>query len=161
VLKKDFNIIGTKENNIYLRALENWPRCLYAFLHAPVFGAGFGSVNDIPIKFEDKFSSINFNNNSTKIFNNRHGHHSYLHILAEEGIVGLSLFLLFWINLFKYIVSEKRKFPHFIYVFLILSFFNLTIMSFTEHRITTPSNAFPFILILVLALMYDRSYKIH
>jgi O-antigen ligase len=155
LLKKDFDITSTKQNNIYLRAYENWPRCLFAFTHSPILGAGFGSVNDIPFHFDKH--SVNPFNNGDKIFNNIHGHHSYLHILAEEGVIGLTLFLLFWLNLFKYITSPKRMFPNFVRIFLIISFFNLVFMSFTEHRITTPSNVFPFVLILVLALMYDNS----
>jgi O-antigen ligase len=156
-LKDDFSIENTKEANIFIRAYEIWPRAMFVFLNSPIFGTGFGSVNDKPFKFSTYKGFISFNNSDNKIFNDSHAHHSFLHILAEEGIIGLSLFLLFWIGLFKHIVSRKRKFPDTVRVFLIIAFFNLTIMSFTEHRITTPSNVLPFVLILVLALMYDNS----
>jgi O-antigen ligase len=157
----DFSIESTKEANVYLRAVEMWPRAVFVFANSPIFGSGFGAVNDKPFDFSGISGFISIHNHGNKIFDSSHAHHSFLHILAEEGIVGLSLFLLFWINLYKYIISKKRHYSNIIRVFLIIAFFNLTFMSFTEHRITTPSNALPFILILVLALIYDNSQTKH
>jgi O-antigen ligase len=155
-IKDYYEAEGTKENNIYLRAYENWPRAVYLFLKSPLFGTGFGSVNDKPFNLEGINGVMLINNSKNKTFDSSHAHNSYLHFLAENGIVGFTLFLLFWIHLFKYIINLKKYIPKTIYTFLIINFFNLTIMSFTEHRITTPSNVLPFVLILVLSLMYGK-----
>jgi O-antigen ligase len=159
-LNNDFEMESGKEKNVYIRAYSCWPRALYLFFKSPLWGTGFGSFNDdsaiistgdIPEKF--------VNITGDKVFNSAHAHHSFLHFLAEEGVMGLGIFLLFWRHLFTYIVSKQRKYSESIRIFLIMAFFNLTFMSFTEHRITTPSNAFPFVLPLVLALMYDNAHR--
>jgi O-antigen ligase len=160
-LGDDFELEGGKEANIYIRAYKCWPRAVYLFSQSPITGTGFGSFNDDPAKVSRaKTSSTKggfTDDRKDVLFDSSHAHHSYLHILAEEGIIGLLLFLLFWSHLFRYITSKYRRFSETVRTFLIIAFFNLSFMSFTEHRITTPSNAFPFILILVLAMMYDRA----
>lgn len=157
-VKENFEIDGTKENNIYLRAFENWPRAIYLFSQSPLVGTGFGSANDIPFKFKEH-SLINFNNSTDKVYNSSHAHHSFLHILGEEGILGFMLFILFWVNLFKYLISRNRIIPKSILDFLVICFFNLSLMSFTEHRITSPSNASPFILVLCLSIIYSNFHE--
>ncbi|KHD90115.1 hypothetical protein AH06_01865 [candidate division TM6 bacterium Zodletone_IIa] len=135
----------TKQANIYIRAFDTWPRATALFLNSPIVGSGFGSVNDLPLTFDRGIPHLfSFNNSKKKYFNDSHAHHSYLHFLAEMGIIGLSLFLLFWFNLFKFISSSKFNADMVVKDFLHISMFNLSIMSFTEHRITTPSNVLPF-----------------
>jgi O-antigen ligase len=159
-LKNDFGIETNKSQNVYIRACYYWPRALFLFSESPFLGTGFGSFNDDPVKIALTKNTRGFiNETKDKRLDDSHAHHSFLHFLAEEGIVGLSIFLLFWIHLFRYIVSKQRKYSESVRIFLIMAFFNLTFMSFTEHRLTTPSNAFPFILPLVLALMYDNAHK--
>lgn len=147
----------TKQANIYIRAFDTWPRATALFLNSPIVGSGFGSVNDLPLTFDRGIPHLfSFNDSKKKYFNDSHAHHSYLHFLAEMGIVGLSLFLLFWFNLFKFISSSKFNADMVVKDFLHISMFNLSIMSFTEHRITTPSNVLPFIIFFSIALMHSN-----
>ena len=37
--------------------------------------------------------------------------------------------------------------------FLLVSYFNLSVMSFTEHRITSPSNALPLVIALCIYML--------
>ncbi len=149
----------TKQANIYIRAFDTWPRATALFLNSPIFGSGFGSVNDLPLTFDRWIPHfISFNDSKKKYFNDSHAHNSYLHFLAEMGIVGLGFFLLFWFNLFKFISSDKFKTDIVVKDFLHFSMFNLSIMSFTEHRITTPSNVLPFMIFFSIAIM-SSNYK--
>lgn len=149
--------VGSKKMNIYQRAYGFWPRCVYSFKNSPLFGIGFGGINDVPLEFDSGNSLVKFNKQKNKVFDDQHGHNSYLHILSEQGLLGLTFFLLFWIFIYKFIL----KYDKIIIVrdILLVIFFNISIMSFTEHRITTPSNALPFVLFLSLYILYLNGTK--
>lgn len=148
--------VETKSANIFIRVLDTWPRGLDSFMNSPFFGAGFGSINDIPLHYSGIPAVISINDQPSKVFNDNHAHHSYLHILGEQGIVGLLIFLSFWISIYKFLRSQP---PDIIRDFLLVSYFNLTIMSFTEHRITSPSNVLPFVVSLCLYVLRKNYYK--
>jgi O-antigen ligase len=136
-----------EDANILIRAYENWPRGLYLFLHSPIIGAGVGSVNDVPIVLNED-SVFQFNKSGHKIYNSAHAHNTYINILAEQGIIGLAVFLMFWRAIYQFILRHEGS--TIIREGLIISFWALTFASFTENRIPSPSNAFPFIIILFL-----------
>lgn len=142
--------VSTKSANVAIRALETWPRAVDCFLHSPLVGTGFGSVNDIPLRYSGLPYVVSLNDQPKKVFNDAHAHHSYLHILGEQGLIGLGIFLLFWYALYQYL----RKGPEsIVQKFLLVSYFNLSVMSFTEHRITSPSNALPLVIALCLYML--------
>lgn len=148
--------VGSKKMNVYQRGYGYWPRSTYAFLNSPLIGIGYGGINDLPLVLkEDSF--VGFNQQPNKVFDNQHGHNSYLHILAEQGLIGLVLFLLFWTYLYKYLEEGNRNDTT--RAILLMSFFSISIMSFTEHRITTPSNCLPFVILLSLYIMKENSLK--
>ena len=140
--------IGTKNANVLLRILYTFPRAYYSFIHSPVVGTGVGSFDDRPYEFETIAPYLAYNAQPVKLHTDSHAHHSYLHILAEQGIFGLSLFLTFWISLFLYLMNLKYK--PLLKDFLLIAFFTITFASFTEHRITTPSMMLPFTIVLGL-----------
>lgn len=142
-----------KEMNILIRAYENWPRGLYLFFHSPLVGAGVGSVNDVPFQFEHQ-TGIQFNGGPNRDYNDAHAHHTYVHLLAEQGVVGLLVFLGMWRAVFRAIRENRRQ--SMVGDGLTILFWALTFASFTEHRIPSPSNAFPFILIFVLYFCSSR-----
>ena len=153
----------TKESNVYIRAFDTWPRGTTLFLNSPLIGSGFGSVNDLPIKLNSGWPGIvSFNGSKNHVFNDSHAHHSYLHFLAEVGILGLVVFLCFWNKMFVFIRSENTKISASVKTFLFIAMFNLAAMSFTEHRITTPSNVLPFVIIFCIAVInhnYESSLR--
>ena len=154
---------STKEANIYIRAYENWPRGLYLFTRSPLFGTGVGSANDFPLIFDDD-TFVQMNKNPDHSYDSAHAHNTYLHILGEQGIVGFLLFLLMWFSIFKYLSSRREN--TIIRDALLIMFWSLTFASFTEHRIPSPSNVFPFMIIFILYFMKNRSedtifYKRH
>lgn len=148
-----YGFVSTKYNNVLIRMYETWPRAVDCFFYSPLFGTGFGSVNDVPFIFNDLIPGVlSSNEQKDKVFNDSHAHHSFLHILGEQGIIGLAIFIMFWRTVYLFLLKNGQE-PT-VRDFLLVSFFNLTIMSFTEHRITAPSNALPFILSLSLYYVY-------
>jgi len=145
---------STKSANLLIRLIDTWPRAVDGFIHSPIFGLGFGSINDIPFYYGGWPYLVSWDTQSYKPFNDSHAHHSYLHILGEQGLVGLGIFLLFWYSIYIYL---KKGPDTVVRNFLLVSYFNLSIMSFTEHRITSPSNALPFVITLCLYIL-KRNY---
>lgn len=158
----EFAFIGeletTKDANIAIRVLFTWPKALYLFLQSPLVGTGFGSFDDEPFAARHIFPLIAFNGQTQKIFSDAHAHHTYLHLLAEQGVLGLVLFLAFWVSIFR--VLGRRSDFEVARNFLIITYFCLTFESFTEHRIATPSNALPFSLILGLYCAATKRRKV-
>lgn len=155
---REFGLRSTKLNNVYNRMYETWPRGLNSFLESPLVGTGFGSVNDVPFQFKQVVPLlVTTNEQENKVFNDSHAHHSFLHFLGEIGIIGTGLFLIFWFSVYNFLIKNKHH--SVTRSFLIVSFFNLTIMSFTEHRLTTPSNALPFVIVLGLYHVYVNYQK--
>lgn len=148
----------TKNTNILLRIFYTFPRAYYLFVHSPVWGTGVGSLDDRPYEVEQTMIPyLMYNAQPQKVHTDSHAHHSYLHILAEQGIVGLVVFLTFWIVLFWYLMNLKHK--PVIRDYLLIAFFTITFASFTEHRITTPSMMLPFTLSLGLLLVHKDEIK--
>ncbi|RRB04073.1 O-antigen ligase family protein [Larkinella rosea] len=154
-----FGEVSTKSANIAIRAVETWPRAVDCFLHSPLIGTGFGSVNDTPLKYQGVPYVISLNDQPKKVFNDAHAHHSYLHLLGEQGLIGLGIFLLFWHALYRFL---KKGRDSIVQKFLLVSFFNLSVMSFTEHRITSPSNALPLVIALCIYMLkrnFDTKHR--
>lgn len=157
IVERD-GLIGGKKMNIYLRAYQNWPRGLMCFFNSPIIGTGFGSVNDLPLKFDNGYGSlINFNQQESKEFSSHHAHHSYLHILGEQGILGFIIFIYLLSSIYSFLIKNRQSI--FVQEALVFTFFNLIITSFTEHRLTSPSNALPFVLIFCLYYIYVNGIK--
>jgi len=140
VVNESFN---TKKRNIYIRLYDNWPKSFGIFLDSPIFGRGVGSVNDY---------SFDISSDKSITYNSAHSHNVYLHVLAEQGILGLFLFIIIIYYFFIYLESKKsndidtenlRK-------TLVLILLALIFSSFTENRFFSPSNSLPFIYILML-----------
>ena len=156
--QQKFGHVSTKLNNVYIRVYETWPRAVDSFLHSPLVGTGFGSLNDVPVDYKTIIPEVvSSNKQEAKVYNDSHAHHSFLHFLGEQGIVGLGLFLVFWFSVYRYLLRNDHH--PITRDFLLISFFNLSIMSFTEHRITTPSNALPFVIVLGLYFVYVNYQK--
>jgi O-antigen ligase len=106
-------IFDLKEANISWRFVL-WERALYMFRQNPILGIGFGRFNDVDFgsRYNDfSFRNLHFFAGYPKIvsffvdrnydFSNAHAHNSYLQYLAETGILGLGLLILFWVLVFK------------------------------------------------------------
>lgn len=81
--------------------LNLWDKALYLFSQSPIFGVGFGRFNDIHLFSFERLRGIYglfaLYLDPIFIFDDATAHNSYLHFLAETGLVGLILLMAFWI----------------------------------------------------------------
>ncbi|MFT4067059.1 O-antigen ligase family protein [Paraburkholderia sp.] len=147
-----------KVANLDIRYEWLWPRALAYFEQSPIVGLGFGSFDDHIGSIASYFHLLGVPSDVVIEHSDSHAHNSYLNILAELGVVGLSLILAFFWKLidwskqgaaFSALVDGGRNFAA--YRFVEISSVCLLVMSATEHRLVTPSNVL--ILSLVISLL--------
>ncbi|HEX3380947.1 MAG TPA: O-antigen ligase family protein [Paraburkholderia sp.] len=147
-----------KVANLNIRYEWLWPRALRYFEQSPIVGLGFGSFDDHIGSLSSYFNLFAVPSNIVIEHSDSHAHNSYLNILAELGVVGLTLILAFYWKLIEWskqgaayaaLVDGGRHFAAF--RFVEISSVCLLVMSATEHRLVTPSNVL--ILTLVISLL--------
>ncbi len=139
------------------RGLFLWPRAFDLFLKSPIFGTGFGSYNDGPydLKGIEHVAMMNFPEEF--VFSDSHAHHSYIHILAETGLVGLFLTILMLIYMRRLFLNLDSKLLKDCFMMM---FWISVWSSMTEHRLFTPSQMLPFTILtglLIGSLRADKS----
>ncbi|APT76102.1 hypothetical protein LN42_06695 [Marinitoga sp. 1137] len=142
--------------NISDRLFVLWPRAIDDFLRSPLFGIGFTRYNDLPYRFIG-IEHIFMINTSKVFFSDAHAHNSFLHILAETGIIGF----IFLILLLKELFFIAKKIPDkFFSQYVYYSIFAIMIAGLTEHRIYTPAQVMPFTIILeiIIYIYYNQIY---
>lgn len=119
-----------------------YQRAFDEFVQSPIVGAGFGRFNDQLKIYSGIPHLLYFATGGSVVNNDEHAHNSYLHFLAEGGVVGLGLMLWMWIALYRWIKTQKKIFAaasfgdcfaHGIQACIVLEF----LMSFTEHMMGT------------------------
>jgi len=135
-----FQVTGTVSVRFNL-----WAKAWYLFCKSPIFGVGYGRFNDI--------ESFNYNRikgypgifslytDQNYFFNSSHAHNSYLQFLAETGIVGLGLLILFWILCYR-IIYRAYNFSNNIYckrihLSALTGIIALFALSFTENYMSS------------------------
>ncbi|MBB5503065.1 O-antigen ligase [Paraburkholderia sp. MM5384-R2] len=149
---------NAKVNNLNIRYEWLWPRALAYFVQSPLVGLGFGSFDDHIGSLTSYFHLFAVPSDIVIEHSDSHAHNSYLNILAELGVVGLTLILAFFWRLIEWsrqgaayaaLVEGGRQFAAF--RFVEISSVCLLVMSATEHRLVSPSNVL--ILSLVISLL--------
>jgi O-antigen ligase len=119
-----------------------YQRAFDDFLQSPLFGIGFGRFNDQLKIYSGVPHLLYFATGGSVENNDEHAHNSYLHFLAEGGIIGLGLMLGVWVSLFRWIRARRKlfvmgsfgdSFAQGIEACIVLECF----MSFTEHMMGT------------------------
>ncbi len=147
--------ITGRDANVLDRVLYLWPRAVDLFFQSPLVGTGFGSYNDLPYRLEGQAHILEFNDPVVLTFSSAHAHNSYLHILAETGLIGLTLVVL----LLSAILREIRQVKvESVQLGLTLAFWVAIFSSMTEHRLFTPAQMLPFTILSGLAIS-DRRWR--
>lgn len=125
-----------------------WDKAILLFKQSPITGIGFARYNDVPWNFDRLpltgnpgvfalYTSQNY------IFNDTNAHSSYLHFLAETGVIGLVLALAFWIFcliiIFKAYRRTEDSFSGKVYLAVIGGIITLFVLSVTENYMTAPT----------------------
>jgi O-antigen ligase len=153
--KRILQIFDFNEGTISWRIIL-FERAMYMFKQSPIFGIGFGRFNDII--FPGMTNNFSFNNmhiflgypkivsffmEGNFISSASHAHNSYANFLAETGIIGLGLILLFWVLCFKIIfrgyIITKDELAKKIFLSAMGGIIALFTISFTENYFASPT----------------------
>jgi O-antigen ligase len=88
-----------------------WVYAAKRFIQSPVFGIGFGRYNDFNLNLEGIKGVAYFALGGNQVINESTAHNTYLHVLAESGIVGLFLLMWFWRSIFLRLRRAENKYP--------------------------------------------------
>ncbi len=98
-----------QDYNITTR-LALWVKAWHLFKLSPVIGIGFGRFNDLDLAAASGGHRLfgypgiaALHTTGMPVYNDAHAHNSYLQFLAETGVFGLGLLLLFWLSLLSYL----------------------------------------------------------
>ena len=134
-----------------------YQRAFSDFIQSPIVGTGFGRFNDQLKLYSGVPNLLYVATGGSVVNDDAHAHNSYLHFLAEGGIVGLALMLGVWINTFRWLHAQKKIFQigsfgdcfaHGIEACIVLEF----IMSLTEHMMGTAVSALTILTMVALFL---------
>jgi O-antigen ligase len=149
---------NAKVANLDIRYEWLWPRALTYFEQSPIVGLGFGSFDDHIGTVTNYFNLFGVPSDKIIEHSDSHAHNSYLNFLAELGVIGLGLMLLFYWRLIEWskhgaaaaaLYGRGQNFAAF--RFVEISSVCLLVMAATEHRLVSPSNVL--ILALVISLL--------
>jgi O-antigen ligase len=88
-----------------------WRDALHDFSLSPIVGIGFGRYNDLERQFKGVPGVVDVAVEGRIINNSTTAHDSYLHFLAEGGIVGLTVSLYVWWCAWAELSFFLRRFP--------------------------------------------------
>jgi O-antigen ligase len=134
-----------EDPNVVMRFVY-YQRAFDDFVQSPIIGTGFGRFNDDLKGFVGIPNLVFVATSGQSVNDDLHAHNSYLHFLAEGGIIGMGLMLSVWISTFLWIEREKTIFAQGsfgrclaegIQACIILEF----AMSFTEHMMGTATSS--------------------
>ncbi|MGE5148196.1 MAG: hypothetical protein ACM3N5_15695, partial [Candidatus Eiseniibacteriota bacterium] len=112
-----------------------------------------GSFDDQPWRFVGWPGVFAWNGAEKSFHSDAHAHHTYFNVLAETGAIGLVLLLWFMNRLFNFLFALP---PSMIRQALLLSFWAAAVSAFTEHRLFTPSQMLPFIILVGMTIAHHR-----
>lgn len=150
------NLNFHKAGTVVDRLFVIWPRAIDLFMKSPILGTGFGSYNDTPHQLEGIENVIMINSSKNLTYDAGHAHHSYLHVLAENGLIGIFLLCFCLYQIYQFIDKIESKS---LKVGLCLAFWMNFYSSFTEHRLFTPSQMLPFFILLGLCVCSSHLKK--
>jgi O-antigen ligase len=134
-----------------------YQRAFTDFTQSPIVGTGFGRFNDELKIYSGVPHLLYIATGGSVVNDDAHAHNSYLHFLAEGGVVGLGLMLGVWINTFRWVRAQKQIFEpgsfgdcfaQGIQACIILEF----IMSLTEHMMGTAVSSLTILTMVALFL---------
>jgi hypothetical protein len=144
------------------RAFYLWPRAMDLFLKSPVFGMGTGSYDDVQIVgriskgiVTGRYTFAGNNLLDKRILNDNvtyspaHAHNSYLHVMAENGIIGLLLILILCFYMRKAILALPNQTLRLSLYYCLIG---VLVASFFENRLFAPAQMLPFALLLGIAM---------
>ncbi len=142
------NSSAERSSTLEDRLFRLFPIAMNLWLESPIVGTGFGSFNDRPYAMNGIPHVFSVNTSAGVVFNASHAHHSFLHVLAEQGLVGFILLIGMLVAIYRLGDSLPNDTTR---LFLTMTFWYMILCSLTEHRLVTPSQAIPWFTLIGLA----------
>ena len=150
-----------------------WEKAWYLFSQSPIFGIGYGRFNDVFNIDRGVFDIgrlrgypgiVSFYMKQSYYFDSAHAHNAYLQFLAETGVIGLGLILIFWtlciVKILKAYNSTKDNFTSKVLLSSIASIFVLLILSFFENYLSVTTVMVPISILVPISIgLYWESYN--
>ena len=151
----------TRIGTMFDRLFYLWPRAMDLFRKSPLVGMGMGSYDDIQTtgKISESIAVGEYTMAGTEGFwmrvvnenvwhSSAHAHNSYMHAMAENGLMGLILLLLICYRMRKAILSLSEPRLRFgLYCALV----GVMSGAFFEYGLFAPAMMLPFVMVLGLA----------
>lgn len=145
---------GQKSRNVTIRLEYLWPKSILMFIEKPIFGNGVGSFNEFNGYEPDM--DIGDRDESFLKYNPSNAHNSFLNFMAEMGLVGVIIYLLFFLSVRNFCLKARSKVGVIADV-AYYSYLLVVIASFSEHRLTTPSSMI--IVSFLFSLLFSESRR--
>ncbi|GEM_PF-3364347 len=138
-----------------------WRDALHDFSLSPIVGIGFGRYNDLARQFEGLPGIVDVAVGGKIMNNSSTAHNSYLHFLAEGGIVGLVVSLYVWWCAWTELTLFLRRFPkskyHAFQLGARASLAGIAVHSLTDHALGSGSIALTLMSLIGLTLAASRA----
>lgn len=148
--------VDKRHGTFFVRIVDLWPEAIRRFLKSPILGCGYGSYNDsysLHVYINNVFA---WNMPDQYVYSDAHAHQTFLHVLAETGIIGLALLMILLNSIKQAIINIKDKcLSNGLYIAFIVSILS----SFSEHRLFSPSQMIPFIMIFSMTISNKRNVR--
>lgn len=141
VSERALSVNDSDDPNIATRFIR-YEIALQDFALSPLIGIGFGRYNDNSLSFSGIENFAYMATGGEVINESSHAHNSYLHFLAEGGVVGLFLMLGIWVTIYRWAKRTRDLFAagsfgnamcRAVQGCVVLEF----LLSFTEHSMGT------------------------
>lgn len=134
-------VARTDDPNVVERLIY-FQRALDDFLASPLVGIGFGRYNDEYLLFSGIPNLAYVATQGEVVNESNHAHNSYLHFLAEGGLVGFCLMMAIWASAYRWArqMQSRLRGDPFVYAFAIgveACIIFECFISFTEHSMGT------------------------
>jgi O-antigen ligase len=149
-------VSNLEDPNVVQRFLY-YQRAFEDFAQSPIIGIGFGRYNDELKSYSGVPGLVYFATSGVSVNDDSHAHNSYLHFLAEGGILGAGLMVAVWISTLYWVNRQKQAFAENSLGFcfgqglqacIVLQF----LMSMTEHMMGTAVSSLAIFTLLGLFL---------
>jgi len=144
---------------------ELWGKAWYLFSRSPLLGIGFGRFNDIFSIDRNEFifyrlkglsGFLAYYGDQYFYYDASHAHNSYLQFLAETGIIGFALIMVFWIlcftKIFKAYLNSDDSFPSKVYLSSVGSIVTLFVLSSLENYLSATTIMVPISILTSLTI---------
>jgi len=125
-----------------------WNETITGFLHSPIWGNGTGHSNFVVKSVTGTIEQV---------------HSDYLKILSDLGVIGLSLYLVIYLNMFKkarQIYLSDKIFFRKPYIIFLITLFQILLFSFTDNVISYGPYLLIYLFLFYVILIYWRNHQI-